>query len=228
MLSGALIVFDLDGTLVDTAPDLLRALNAVMAEEGLPPAPDSAVRHLVGHGARALLESGAALAGAELAAEQLDRLTERFIELYRKDIAALSRPFPGAEAAMNELMGAGATLAVCTNKRTRLSVELLEALGLAFRFAAIVGADSVSRRKPDPLHLLETIRLAGGQVERSVMVGDTLSDVAAAKSAGVPSIAVSFGYGDEQLLGADAVIASFSELPPCARGLLAERAMGGA
>jgi len=219
-LAGATIVLDLDGTLVDTAPDLLRALNAVLTEEGLPQVSDAAVRHLVGHGARALIEGAAAHLGVSLAPTRLEPLTERFVEFYRADIAALSRPFPGAEAALDALLGAGAILAVCTNKRTQLSIELLEALGLAFRFAAIVGSDAVERRKPDPLHLLETIRRASGQPHRAVMIGDTAADIAAAKAAGAPSIAVRFGYGEADSLGADALMDTFSQLPNIAARLL--------
>lgn len=219
-LAGATIVFDLDGTLVDTAPDLVRALNQVLGEQNISSAPPEAVRHLVGHGARALIEGGAALAGVHIEATRLDDLTERFIDIYRSDIAQLSRPFPGAESMLDSLMGAGATLAVCTNKRTQLSIELLEALGLAFRFAAIVGSDAVSRRKPDPVHLTETVRLAGGRTDRCVMVGDTASDVDAARAAGIPVIAVAFGYGDSTALKADAVVTECSQLPKEAARLL--------
>lgn len=223
-LAGAAILFDLDGTLVDTAPDLVRALNAVLVEEGRPAVPLEAVRTRVGHGARALLEAGGRLGEAPFEVERLDALTERFVEIYRADIAAHSRPFPGAEALLDQLLGAGATLAVCTNKRTLLSIELLEAMGLAFRFAAIVGADAVSARKPHPAHVLETLARAGGKARRAVMIGDTAPDVQAAKAAGVPVIAVDFGYADDaRALGADAVISHFQEAPRLLATWLAKR-----
>lgn len=220
-LQGATIVFDLDGTLVDTAPDLLRALNAVLVEAGLRPAPEAAVRHLVGHGARAMLEGGAALAGIRLPGERLDALTERFVEIYRADIALLSRPFPGAEAALDTLMAEGALLAVCTNKRTQLAIQLLEELGLAFRFAAIVGADAVPSRKPDPAHLIETVHRAGGAATRAIMVGDSAADIAAAKGAGIPVVAVTFGYGEDvETLEPDHILADFASLRTLARAAL--------
>lgn len=211
--SGATLVFDLDGTLVDTAPDLIRALNAVLREESIPLPDADGIRHLVGHGARALLERGAAHAGVLLEGSRLDRLTERFITHYRADIALLSRPFPGAPAALDTLAQAGATLAVCTNKRTDLSIELLEALGLRSQFRAIVGADAVAHRKPDPEHLLETISRVGGTRSRAIMIGDTDSDILAARAAKIPSIAVRFGYTQYvDALRADAILEDYSAL----------------
>lgn len=213
-LRGATIVFDLDGTLVDTAPDLIRALHAVMQEEGLAPPAPAALRHFVGHGARALLHRGAALSGQEFSAPRLDALTERFIGHYRAGIAELSRPFAGAEAALDALRARGAILAVCTNKHTDLSLELLNALGMAHRFAAIIGADAATRRKPDPQHVLETIFAARGQPHRAIMIGDTDADVTAAKAASIPAIAVRFGYSLEvDALGADAILEAYGDLP---------------
>lgn len=220
-LHGSTIVFDLDGTLVDTAPDLIRALHQVLREESIPlPAP-AGLRHLVGHGARALIHRGAAEAGVELTAPRLDALTERFIAHYRADIAALSRPFPGAEAALETLHQAGAILAVCTNKRTELSVELLTALRLQHRFRAIVGADAVTRRKPDAEHLLQTISRAGGSPSAAIMIGDTDADILSARAAGVASIAVRFGYtADVETLGADAVLETYDDLEAVMQPLL--------
>lgn len=221
-LAGTTIVFDLDGTLVDTAPDLLRALNDTLAEAGLPLAPPEVVRGFVGHGARAMIERATAHMGAPTSAEEMPALVDRFIAHYRADIARLSRPFPGAVAALDALAEAGATLAVCTNKRTDLSVRLLEALGLAGRFAAILGADAVPARKPDPGHFLATVAAAKGRAERSLMVGDTTADVEAAQGAGAPCIAVAFGYApiSADMLGADLVIAGYDELADGVRRLL--------
>jgi phosphoglycolate phosphatase len=222
-LAGATIVFDLDGTLVDTAPDLVRALNETLDLEGLPHAQLPVVRRLVGQGARALIERASALAGARFSSERLDQLTKAFIEFYRADIAAGSVPFEGATDALDELAASGAKLAVCTNKRTDLSVQLLETLGLARRFSAIVGADAVAERKPDPEHYRAAVVRAGGEVSRSMMVGDTATDVAAARGAGAPVAAVRFGYCDVDVekLGADAVLERFADLPACCARLLA-------
>lgn len=219
----ATIVFDLDGTLVDTAPDLVRALNETLDLEGLPHAPLATVRRMVGQGARVLIERGAGLANVQFAAERLDQLTKAFIEFYRADIARHSRTFSGTEEALAILADAGAKLAVCTNKRTDLSQQLLEALGLAHRFSAIVGADAVAQRKPHPDHFRAAVTRAGGIVRRSVMVGDTAADVASARGAGAPVAIVRFGYADDDVerLGADALLDRFSELPATCRRLLA-------
>ena len=182
----AIVVFDLDGTLVDTAPDLVRALNQTLDLEGLPRVQLDMVRRMVGKGARALIERGAGLAGVSFSVERLDQLTKAFIEHYRADIARDSVPFPGAAAALDALAAEGAKLAICTNKRTDLSQLLLEALGLAAKFSAIIGADAVAQRKPHPEHYRAAVSRAGGSVRRSLMVGDTATDVAAAKGAGAP------------------------------------------
>jgi len=224
-LADATIVFDLDGTLVDSAPDLVRALNETMDLEGLPRVKLATVRQMVGQGARVLIERAAALAGVSFHAERLDELTEEFVAFYRADIARESTPFPGVPEALDELAALGAKFAVCTNKRTELSQRLLDALELSERFSAIVGADSVSERKPHPDHYRAAVARAGGVVRRSVMIGDTIADVAAARAAGAPVAVVSFGYCDigAEKLGADALLNSFRELAPACRRLLAAR-----
>lgn len=221
-LSGALIAFDLDGTLVDTAPDLIGALNGVLAERRLPAVPVEAARALVGHGARALIERGFSVAGEPLHAEETPALVARFIDLYRTRIAAESRPFPGVERALDDLAAAGAALAVCTNKRTDLSIELLTALNLADRFAVIIGADLAPAPKPDGRHLIFTAERAGVPIGRTLMVGDSANDVNAAKAAGAPVVAVSFGYTDIPAaeLGADQLMHHFDELVGHAHALL--------
>jgi phosphoglycolate phosphatase len=220
-LTDSTLVFDLDGTLVDTAPDLLRALNHVLDLEGLTHPPEAVVRHYVGHGARTLIERAAKYCGAAYTDDRLEQLTAAFIDFYAADIAGLSRPFPGAVEALDELAAAGARLAVCTNKRTGLSVQLLEALNLAPRFAAIVGADSVAARKPDPGHFLETVSRAGGDPRRAVMIGDTHVDAAAARGAGAPVIIVRFGYAEHpEAIEANALIDGYGELAAQARRLL--------
>lgn len=224
-LADATIVFDLDGTLVDTAPDLVRALNETMALEGLPRVKLETARNMVGQGARVLIERAAAWAGVNYRDEKLDQLTEAFVSFYRADIARDSRPFPGVEDTLTELAALGAKLTVCTNKRTELSIQLLTALGLADRFAAIVGADAVTNRKPHAEHYLAAVDRGGGAVRRSVMIGDTVADVAAARAAGAPVAVVAFGYCDvgAETLGADVVLHRFSEVAPACRRLLAAR-----
>jgi phosphoglycolate phosphatase len=224
-LADATIVFDLDGTLVDTAPDLVRALNETMDLEGLPRVKIETVRDLIGHGARVLIERASALHGVTFSATRLDQLTTEFVSFYAADIARESRPFDGVLDALDVLAGLGAKLAVCTNKRTALSVQLLNALNMSDRFSAIVGADAVAERKPHPDHYRAAVARAGGVVRRSVMVGDGAADVASARGAGAPVCIVSFGYCDvgAERLGADVLLHRFSELAPACRRLLAAR-----
>jgi phosphoglycolate phosphatase len=224
-LTGATIAFDLDGCLVDTAPDLVGTLNFILAEHGHHGLPLASARTLVGHGARAMLARGFEAVGESLGPERMNHLFDRFIELYRARIDMASRPYPGVFEVLDDLAAAGAELVVCTNKRTDLSLALLDSLDLSRRFAAVVGPDQAGAAKPDPRHLIFAIEAAGGRVDRALMVGDSRSDVGAAKAAGVPVIAVSFGYSDvaPAELGADALIDSFAELPPIARRLLAGR-----
>lgn len=224
-LADASIIFDLDGTLVDSAPDLARALNETMDIEGLPHLTVAQVRKLVGQGALKLIERAAARAGVTFSSERLETLTKAFIELYRADIARSTTIFPGVEDALKELAGAGAKLAVCTNKRTDLAIQLLEALGLAQHFSAIVGADAVANKKPHPEHFRAAVQRAGGAVHRSVMIGDTAADVGAAKGASAPIILVRFGYAEDEVdqLGADAVLDRFHDIPAICARLLAVR-----
>jgi len=222
-LKGATIVFDLDGTLVDTAPDLVGTLNQLLVEERLPPLGLDDVRGMIGHGARVLLGRGLAAAGVPLEGARMDRLFRRFIEVYLGRIARESRPFPGAVAALDALRAAGARLAVCTNKPTNLSVALLSALDLAARFDAIVGPDAAPAPKPDPAHLLAAIAKAGGRSDRAVMIGDSATDAAAARAAGVPLVLVSFGYTETPAadLHPDILIECFDDLPAACERLLA-------
>jgi phosphoglycolate phosphatase len=221
-LDGATVALDLDGTLVDSAPDLVGSLNTLLSEQRLPTLSLAQARVMVGRGARALIEHGFSAAGAQLAPGQTRPLVTRFIEVYRERIARESRPFEGVEAALAALKDAGAALCVCTNKFTDLSVALLEGLDLARFFAAIVGPDDVPAPKPDGRHLIAAVEAAGGRIERSVMVGDSASDVGAARGAGAPSIVVTFGYTEiaPAELGGDHLIAHFSELPPLVGRLL--------
>jgi len=209
-----LLIFDLDGTLLDTAPDLLAALNAVLHESGLGSVDRSAVQRNFGQGARSLIEEGFRRANRPLAPERIDELVARFITLYGERIAADTAAFPGAVAAMDRLQARDIALAVCTNKRSHLARPLLAQLGLLPRFAAVLGGDSLPVRKPDPGHILGTIAAADGLPDRSVMVGDSDADILASKAAGIPVIGVSFGYSPLPIgdLAPDAVIDHFDEL----------------
>ncbi|MEJ1158225.1 phosphoglycolate phosphatase [Prosthecomicrobium sp. N25] len=216
-----LMVFDLDGTLVDTAGDLLDTLNVLMVREGLAALPYSAVGSLVGAGARAMIERGFSANGAGLAQGRVDALLGDFIQHYGANIAARSRPFPGVIAALDRLSAAGWRFAVCTNKLEGLSRRLLDELGLTPRFAAVCGGDTFAVRKPDPGHLLGTIDKAGGAACRTIMVGDSKADILAAQRAGIPVVAVTFGYTDEPVesFGPDRVIDHFDQLVDAAASL---------
>lgn len=221
-LTGVTIAFDLDGTLVDTAPDLIGSLNVVLGERGLPHLPTEAARVLVGRGARALIERGFAVAGEPLAEAEVASLVARFIAVYRGRIAHESRAFERLEVALDALRARGAVLAVCTNKPTDLSELLLTALSLRDRFAAVVGADKASAPKPAAAHLLETIALAGGDPRRAIMVGDSIADVRSAQAAGVPCIVVPFGYTDTPAheLGGDLLVEHYDALGAAVEQLL--------
>ena len=195
-LSDLVVIFDLDGTLVDSAPDLTAAMNAVLAAEGLPALDAASVRHLVGDGARALLRRGHEAAGRAFPEGAAgDALVERFLTHYRAHLADETRPFPGAEGCLDRLSAAGAALAVCTNKPHALAVGVLERLGLTDRFAVVLGRDSLPRFKPDPAPLLAILARTGRA--RGAMIGDTMTDVAAARAAGMPLFYARHGYGPD-------------------------------
>ncbi len=215
------IVFDLDGTLIDTAPDLIDTLNVVFAREGLPPVPYDTARNLIGGGARMMIKRGIEAEGRELSPAKLDELFADFIAHYSAHVADRSRPFPGLIDALDALDAQGHRFAVCTNKLERLSVMLLEALGLADRFAAICGQDTFGMQKPDPEVLRRTIAAAGGNPRHAIMIGDSLTDIRTARAAGVPVIAVDFGYTERPVteLGPDRVISGFAQLPAAVAAL---------
>jgi phosphoglycolate phosphatase len=209
-----LIVFDLDGTLIDTAPDLVDTLNHILAREGLPPVPFAAARDMIGGGARILLERGLAAEGRACGQEVVDRLYRDFVAHYGEHIADRSQPFPGLERALDELAAMGWRFAVCTNKLESLSRRLLDLLDLSGRFEAVCGQDTFGVHKPHPDILLHTIRRAGGAPGRAIMVGDSGNDIAVARAANIPVIAVDFGYTEIPVaeLGPDRIIQDYSEL----------------
>ena len=218
----ATIVFDLDGTLVDTAPDLIGTLNVVLAREGYDPVAFAEARTMIGGGVRHMLTRALARRGVAVEVPELDRLFADFIAHYGAHIADRSQPFPGLQQSLDCLAAQGDRFAVCTNKLEQLSVLLLERLGLAGRFAAICGQDTFGMPKPDPELLRRTIARAGGSLQSAVMIGDSAADVAIARAAGVPVIAVDFGYSDIPLplLKADRVIGHFDALPDAVASLL--------
>ena len=219
------VVFDLDGTLVDTAPDLISALNFVLDREGMPPVPLKSARMLIGAGVRKLLERGPEVDGRHASVEDINRLTDVFIEYYAAHIADASRPFDGLESALDDLQANGYRFAVCTNKLEWLSKLLLDKLGLSARFAAICGADTFGISKPDPAILQQTVARAGGQLSTTIMVGDAGPDIGVARRAGVPVIGVEFGYTDVPIadLKPDRLIGHMSELPAAVESLMLHR-----
>jgi len=209
------IVFDLDGTLIDTAPDLVDTLNLVFAREGLPQVAYETARNLIGGGARAMIARGIETEGRIFAPAKLEQMFADFIAHYSAHIADRSRPFPGLVDALDALAGRGCRFAVCTNKLERLSVLLLEQLKLAGRFDVICGQDTFGMQKPDPEVLRRTIAAAGGRLEDALMIGDSATDIRTARAAGVPVIAVDFGYSERPVaeFAPDGIISHFAQLP---------------
>jgi phosphoglycolate phosphatase len=215
------IVFDLDGTLVDTAPDLIDTLNLVLGDQGLPTVPYDEARPLIGGGAKAMIERALAFEGRSASANDVEALYTSFVAHYSEHIADRSRPFSGVETALDRLAAEGCRLAVCTNKLEWLSRRLLDALNLTDRFAAICGQDTFGIQKPDPQIFRATVMRAGGNPVQAIMVGDSVTDIRTAQAAKVPVIAVDFGYTDVPVaqLGPDRVIGSFSQLPDAIHAL---------
>jgi phosphoglycolate phosphatase len=208
-----IVVFDLDGTLADTALDLTAALNHALGELGRPPIPADEVRHMVGHGARMLLRKGLSATG-----DVSDALVEQsfpiFLDYYETHIADHTRPFDGVEAALAALGAQGLKLAICTNKLERLTYSLIRALRWEGLFDAIVGGDTLPQRKPDPAPVHAAIAQAGGG--RAAFVGDSISDTDAARAAGIPCVALTFGFSDRppEQLGATLLIDHYDQLLP--------------
>lgn len=216
-----MIVFDLDGTLIDTAPDLVDTLNVLLAREGLAPVSYDAARTMIGGGARAMIARGLEAEGRTVVPADLDRMFVEFIAHYTQHIADRSRPFPGLVDALDELEVSGFRFAVCTNKLERLSRILLDALELSSRFAAICGQDTFGVQKPDPEVLRRTITAAGGSPRHAIMIGDSLTDIRTARAAGVPVIAVDFGYSERPVseYGPDRIISHFAQLPAAVKAV---------
>lgn len=218
LLRPRVAVFDLDGTLADTAADLIAAANATFDAEGLGmPLSLESDRVTAFAGGRAMLKAGFLRLGhGEPDMELIGRLYPRLLEFYRDAICVHTCLYDGAETALDRLAGAGWRLAVCTNKPFDLAELLLRLLGIHGRFAAVLGADSLAFRKPDPRHLTVTVERAGGVAGRAVLVGDTITDRTAAEAAGLPCVLVGFGPEGDAVgaLAPAAVLGHYDDLPP--------------
>jgi phosphoglycolate phosphatase len=208
-----LLVFDLDGTLIDTVPDLANALNQVLGERGYAPLAPGEVQRMIGDGVPVLVSRGFAARGGD-AAEASDALP-RFLAVYEANAANLSRPYPGVRDTLVELRRRGYRTAICTNKPERATDAVLRGLGLLGLFDGIAGGDHFAVRKPDPGHLLGLVAELGGGKERAAMIGDNENDAAAAHAAGLPLLLMRYGYArvDPATLGAAALLDHFAELP---------------
>ena len=222
MTAKPLLVFDLDGTLAETAGDLIGTLNVILAREGAAPLPLEEARFMLGAGARALIQRGLAAVGRSVSPERLEEMFRDFIVHYEGRIAQDSHLFPGVVAALDRFEAAGWDFAVCTNKMERASVKLLTALGAAQRFKAICGQDTFVLSKPYKEALIGTINACRGDLRRAIMVGDSRTDIETARNAGVPVVAVDFGYTDRHVseFSPDRVISHFDELWDAVDGLL--------
>lgn len=216
-----LVVFDLDGTLVDTAPDLIDTLNVILKREKLPPVAYDVARSMIGGGARTLIERGLQADARDTSGAEIDRLYRDFVDYYAGHMADKSQAFAGADDALCTLARDGFITAICTNKLEWLSVQLLDALDLMHHFRAICGQDTFGIQKPDPRILLETIAQAGGDPAQTIMVGDSGTDIAVARAANVPVIAVDFGYTETPVgsFNPDRVISHFDQLRGAIRDL---------
>ena len=208
------LVLDLDGTLVDSKPDLVAAINVAITSVGLSKITSSAIGETVGQGARAMIARAHEVQNQSIEQEKFERIFVTFQDYYYNNVSNYSKPYSGVQAALNKFANNGWVLAVCTNKPENLAKALLSSLDMDAQFAAICGSDTFANRKPHPEHILKTIQMAKGRVFGSIMVGDTATDINAAINSGIPSIAVDFGYSAEPVstLGANQVISHFDDL----------------
>lgn len=220
-MTSPVLVFDLDGTLVETMGDLTASLNFALQGAGYNAIDPERVRAMVGQGARSLLQRGLAANGVEADADMIEPLYERLVEYYAANIAVQSHPFPGVVAALERFRDTGWKTAICTNKIEGLARPLIETLGMSHLFDAIVGGDTFERPKPDAMPVLGAIEQAGGAISGSVMVGDSGTDIDAARAAGIPVVAVTFGYTPVPVseLSPDRIISHFDELWPAVESL---------
>lgn len=212
-MTKTLLLFDLDGTLVDTLPDLTNALNEALRERGYAPLLPAAVKPMIGDGMPMLLARGFAARGADAA--EAKAVQPRFIEIYEANATHLSRPYPGVPETLAALRAAGFGTAVCTNKPQHATSEVLRALDLDTLFDGYAGGDRFAVRKPDPGHLTELVASLGGDPRRAAMIGDSENDALSARAAGMRLMLMRYGYArrDPTQLGADRVLDTFGEIP---------------
>ena len=210
------VIFDLDGTLIDTAPDIINALNKTLADLNLASIDDATGRSLIGNGARKLVEDGLRESGLAVTNTILNDAYTRFINFYGEATAVLSRLYPGVQDALDTLAQRGFSMGVCTNKPEALSIDVLKSFNLSKYFRAVVGGDTLPEKKPAGEHVLETARRTAPKYSRAILIGDSQTDISAARNAGIPVIAVDYGYRTIPVteLGANVVITNMRELPP--------------
>jgi phosphoglycolate phosphatase len=219
------LAFDLDGTLIDSAPDIAIAVNRLMAELGRPELELPTIRRMIGDGAGTLIERALIAASVEHRPDELDHYLQRFLAFYEADPIRLTRPYPGVPETLTALGEAGYRCAVCTNKPQRATDIILESLGLAHHFGAILGADAVKHRKPHPDHLAAALAAIDAMPSQAIMIGDSANDVLPARALGTPSIVMAYGYGRVPLseLGADLILDDFAALPGALRKIDSRR-----
>lgn len=209
-----IVVFDLDGTLLDTAPDLITAVSSVIITAGGHEVDEAWMRPNVSFGGREMIRRGLVAQSIAHTEEELDNLFRQFVAFYSKNISAKTKPFPGLFDELDRLQGKGIKLAVCTNKLEGLTWPLLDQMEMTHWFSAVTGRDTFPVHKPDPRHLLGAIARAGGDPSRAAMIGDSNTDILTARRAGIPSVAVTFGYTDVPVteLNPDRVISHYDQL----------------
>ncbi len=213
-MTSPLVIFDLDGTLIDTAPDLIDSLNYTIEAVGLAPVTFDDLTHLVGQGVKVMIQRAFELRQSPLDEATAAKLFDRYMDHYQANMPGKSLPYPGVLGCLDRLEAAGMRFAICTNKGSQLATLLMDKLDLSRRFAVMTCGDSFAFRKPDGRHILNTVELAGGDPASTIMIGDSVNDILAAQNANIPSVAVTFGYSDVAVdqLGPDAIIDGYDDL----------------
>lgn len=219
-------IFDLDGTLVDTADDLIGAMNAIAHRFDLPQIDPVEARPIAGRGGRALMRHAAAKVGREMDDDQVIVAYPPFLDAYEERIADNSRYFPGASEVVDQLLSDGWKVGICTNKPERLARILMDALGGFERYGVLLGADSLPIRKPDPKHVWETIDRLGGARSHAIMIGDTETDRQAAANAAIPCVLYAHGFSPTPIetLAPEAIFSDYALLPDLLVSLLPKTA----
>ncbi len=219
------LIFDLDGTLIDSAPDVCASVNRVLTETGRRELTLIETKGLIGWGGRVLVEKALAMTGEEGTPDEVETVLQGFLATYAAHPAEHTRIFPGAVEALEKFKADGVKMGICTNKPTATTPPVLKAMGLDGFFSVVSCGDAVPHKKPDGRHVLTVIEALDATVEITAMVGDSENDITAAINAGVKSVAVTFGYAHVPVdeLGADALIDHFRELPGALRKIASEK-----